>query len=150
MYLTLSGRVCKNRTILSASLPYQSNQNLTLFAKISSVVRSNIQNKLLPTKNKLFFQSDLFNRVTITETEEKENFIAILNIQCFQTICKKYKKCLCKPKSSVPVLLRHQKYRKVIRKKFCKVSVIVYSKLKQKDFNHFDIHVTLKFVNKKK
>ena len=147
-FLTLSGRVCKNRTILSASIPCQLNKDLTLFARIHSIVRFNIQNKLLPTKNTLFFQSDLFNRVVITESEEKENFIMILKVQCPQPICKRYKKCLCKPKSKI--CSPRQKYHKVIRRKFFRVSVIVYSKLKRKDFNHFDIQVTLQFIRKKK
>lgn len=150
-YLTLSGRVCTKQTILSACIPCQKNSDLKLFAKIHSVVRSNIEDKILPTQNKLFFQSDLFNRLVITRNNDKQNFIRILNIKCHMPICKRYKKCLCKPQSSkVKVFSLRHKYYKIIRKKFCKVSLIIISDLKETDFNHFDISVTLKFCKMKK
>lgn len=150
-YLTFRGRVCTSKTIITVSVPCEKNKDLSLFARIHSVVRSNIEDKVLPPKHQLFFQSDLFNRLVITEDQERHKFIGILNIECFKPICKKYKKCVCRPKSSkIKVFSPRHKYQKIIQKKFCEVSLIIHSNLTSNEFNHFDISVTLEFCKTKK
>lgn len=151
-YLIICERIKKKHTILTKEIPIVDNPKLDLYCKVRTVEFLNYRHnkdQLEEKPNKFLLQTDICNRLQITKDNNDIRTVLCKVKTNRQGICKRFKKCVCKKNSSFRCrqILFYPKL-KVIKKKFDSVSLIVHSKLKPTEFNHFDLLVVLEFSRK--
>lgn len=156
-YLIICERIKKKRTIFTTEIPIVDNSKLDLYCKVRSVELVNYRHnkdQLEEKRNKFLLQTDICNRLQISkDNNDIETVLCKVKTNRRQRICKRFKRCVCKKNSGLRFAkpchqIQFYPKLKVIRKKLDSVSLIVHSKLKPTEFNHFDLLVVLEFSRK--
>jgi hypothetical protein len=146
--LVIRGRIQRRVTYLTKVIPPQFNKYLQLFVAVPSIRINNLQNRVQKRANAFIIQTDLLPRLDITHDQIHPKYLTHFTFsRCKKRKCTLNGHCLCTHYrwGYVANQSRTKEYKKVIRKKFSSVTLLIYSHLKGEEFNHFDVKVTLKF-----